>query len=121
MAIDAKTGDMAWRIPLGEYKELTAKGVPLTGTPNVGGPVVTASGVLFIGATSDRMFRAYEANTGKLLWSTELSNNATNSPMTYMGKNGKQYVSVAVSSGLDNFNKPAVDPGTSTIVTFVLP
>jgi glucose dehydrogenase len=122
MAIDAKTGDMAWRIPLGEYKELSAKGVPLTGTPNVGGPVVTASGVLFIGATSDLMFRAYEAKTGKLLWSTQLSNNATNSPMTYQGKNGKQYVSVAVSSGLDNFNKPAVtDPGTSKIVAFALP
>lgn len=121
MAIDAATGDMAWRIPLGEYKELTAKGVPLTGTPNVGGPVITASGVLFIGATSDRMFRAYEAKSGKLLWSTELSNNATNSPMTYQGKNGKQYVSVAVSSGLDNFNKPEVDPGTSKIVTFALP
>jgi glucose dehydrogenase len=121
MAINAATGDMAWRIPLGEYKELTAKGVPLTGTPNVGGPVITASGVLFIGATSDRMFRAYDAKTGKLLWSTELSNNATNSPMTYQGKNGKQYVSVAVSSGLDNFNKPEVDPGTSKIVTFALP
>ena len=122
MAIDANTADVVWRIPLGEYKDLTAKGVPLTGTPNVGGPVITASGVLFIGATSDLMFRAYEAKTGKLLWSTQLSNNATNSPMTYQGKNGKQYVAVAVSSGLDNFNKPAVpEPGTSKIVTFALP
>ncbi len=121
MAIDGKTGDIAWRVPLGEYKELTARGIPKTGTPNAGGPIVTAGGVIFIGATSDRMFRAFDSKTGKELWSTELTNNAVDTPLTYMGTNGKQYVAAVVSSGLDNFNKPAVEAGTNKIVTFTLP
>jgi quinoprotein glucose dehydrogenase len=121
MAIDANTADVIWRVPLGEYKELTAKGIPNTGTPNAGGPVITASGVLFIGATSDLMFRAFDARTGKQLWSTQLSNNSVDTPMTYQGKNGKQYVAAVVSSGLDNFNKPAVAAGTNQIVVFALP
>jgi quinoprotein glucose dehydrogenase len=121
MAINANTADLIWRVPLGEYKELTAKGVPLTGTPNAGGPVITESGVLFIGATSDLMFRAFDAKTGKQLWSTQLSNNSVDTPMTYQGKNGKQYVATVVSSGLDNFNKPAVAAGSNQIVVFALP
>ncbi len=120
MAIDANTADIVWRQPLGEYKELTAKGVAKTGTANAGGPVVTASGVLFIGATADKMFRAFETKTGKELWSTELSNNAVNTPLTYQGKSGKQFVAVAVSSGLNDFNKPKVEPGTNKIVAFSL-
>lgn len=121
MAIDANTADIVWRVPLGEYTELTKRGVPVTGTPNAGGPIITESGVLFIGATSDRMFRAFDEKTGKVLWSTELSNNSVDTPMTYMGANGKQYVADVVSSGLDNFNKPKVEPGTDKIVVFSLP
>ncbi len=122
MAIDANTADVIWREPLGEYKELTARGVPKTGTPNAGGPAVTASGLLFIGATSDKMFRAIDAKTGKELWSTELSNNSVDTPMVYQGKNGKEYVAAVVSSGLDNFNFPKVaTPGTNQIVVFALP
>ena len=121
MAIDANTADVVWRVPLGEYKELTAKGVPTTGTPNAGGPIITASGLIFIGATSDLTFRAFDEKTGKVVWSTELSNNAVDTPMTYMGKNGKQYVAAVVSSGLDNFNMPKVEAGTNKIVVFSLP
>jgi quinoprotein glucose dehydrogenase len=122
MAVDANTGNMAWRVPLGEYKELTARGIPKTGTPNAGGLIVTGGGLVFIGATSDKMFRAFDSRTGKELWSTELPNNAVNTPMTYQGKNGKQYVAVAVSSGLDNFNIPKLPgPGTNKIVVFALP
>lgn len=122
MAIDANTADTLWRVPLGEYKELTARGVPKTGTANAGGIVVTASGLLFVGATADKMFRAFDARTGKELWSTELSNNAVDTPMTYMGKNGKQYVAAVISSGLDDFNRPRLaSPGTNQITVFTLP
>jgi glucose dehydrogenase len=76
---------------------------------------------VFIGSTSDLMFRAFDEKTGKQLWSTQLSNNSVDTPMTYLGANGKQYVADVVSSGLDNFNIPAVDPGTDRIVVFSLP
>lgn len=122
MAISADTGDVVWREPLGEYKELTARGVPKTGTANAGGPILTASGVLFIGATADKMFRAFDSKTGKELWSVQLSNNSVDTPLTYQGKNGKQYVAAVISSGLNDFNFPKVtDPGTNQIVTFALP
>jgi glucose dehydrogenase len=121
MAIDANTADVVWRVPLGEYKDLTAKGVPKTGTPNAGGPIVTASGLIFIGATSDLMFRAFDAKTGQELWSTQLSNNSVDTPMTYQRKGGKQFVAAVVSSGLDNFNKPQVEAGTNKVVVFSLP
>ncbi len=121
MAIDANTADVVWRVPLGEYKELTKRGVPTTGTANAGGPIITASGLLFIGATADLTFRAFDEKTGKEVWSTKLSNNSVDTPMTYQGANGKQYVAAVVSSGLDNFNKPSVAPGTDQIVVFSLP
>lgn len=122
MAINANTGDTVWRQPLGEYKELTAKGIPPTGTPNDGAPVATASGVLFIGATSDKMFRAYDSRTGKLLWQTELPFNSVDTPLTYQGKNGKQYVAAVVSSGLSDFNFPKVtEAHNNQIVAFALP
>lgn len=122
MAVNANTGDVVWRVPLGEYKELTAKGVPKTGTANAGGPIITAGGVLFIGSTADMMFRAFDPKTGKELWSTQLPNNSVDTPMTYQGSNGKQYVAAIVSSGLNDFNKPApASPGTNMIVTFALP
>ena len=121
MAIDANTADVVWRVPLGEYKELTKRGIPITGVPNAAGPIVTASGLAFIGGTSDLMFRAFDEKTGKQLWETQLSNNAVATPMTYQGVNGKQYVAAVVSSGLDNFNIPQVDVGTDQIVVFSLP
>lgn len=121
MAIDANTADVKWRVPLGEYKELTAKGVPITGTANAGGPIITASGLIFIGATADLMFRAFDEKTGKQLWSTQLSNNSVDTPMTFMGANGKQYVTAVITSGLDDFNKPSVAPGTDQLITFALP
>lgn len=122
MAIDANTADVVWRVPLGEYKELTQRGVPITGTANAGGPIVTASGLIFIGATADRMFRAFDEKTGKQLWSTQLSNNSVDTPMTYQGANRKQYVAAVISNGLDDFNKPSIaSPGTDQIVVFALP
>jgi glucose dehydrogenase len=106
MAINAATGDIVWREPLGELKELTAKGIPKTGTNNAGGSVATAGGVLFIGASQDKTFRAFESKTGKELWSVELVANAGATPLTYLGKNGKQYVAVVTGSNLVTFTLP---------------
>jgi glucose dehydrogenase len=106
MAINAATGDIVWREPLGEIKALTAKGIPKTGTDNSGGSIVTAGGVLFIGASQDKMFRAIDAKTGKELWSTELGANANATPITYLGKNGKQYVAIVSRVGLSAFAVP---------------
>ncbi len=93
-AIDLNTGNQLWRISLGEFKELTAKGIPPTGTENYGGPVVTAGGVLFIAATKDGMFRAFDKSNGKLLWQTELPAAGFATPCTYR-VGGRQYVAVA--------------------------
>jgi quinoprotein glucose dehydrogenase len=109
-------------VPLGEYQELTAKGVPKTGTPNAGGPIVTAGGVLFIGSTVDFQFRAFDPKTGKELWSTKLENNAVATPLTYEGKNGKQYVATVAGGGLDNFIRPPqTDKGGVFVVAYSLP
>jgi quinoprotein glucose dehydrogenase len=120
MAVSATTGDIVWRVPLGEYKELTAKGVPKTGTPNAGGPIITAGGVLFIGATADLMFRAFDPKTGKELWATQLENNAVNTPITYSAGNGKQYVAVWAGGGLGDFKTSAVGQKTNLIVAYSL-
>jgi quinoprotein glucose dehydrogenase len=100
-AIDLNTGEYLWKIPFGEYPELAAHGMPNTGTENYGGPIITASGVLFIGATIfDRKIHAYDARTGKLLWQYELPYAALATPATYMVK-GRQYVVIASAGGKD--------------------
>lgn len=93
-AIDMNTGEHLWRKTLGEFKELSAKGIPQTGTENYGGPVVTAGGLLFIAATKDGMFRAYNKKTGELLFETELPAAGFATPSTYQ-VNGKQYIVIA--------------------------
>ena len=98
-AIDLNTGALTWRIPLGEYPELAAHGMADTGSENYGGPIVTAGGVLFIGATNfDRKFRAFEAATGRLLWQATLPLAANTTPATYEIQ-GRQYVAVAAGGG----------------------
>jgi quinoprotein glucose dehydrogenase len=100
-AIDLKTGKYLWKIPFGEYPELAAKGMKNTGTENYGGPIVTAGGVLFIGATIyDHKFRAFDTRDGKLLWETELPYSGVATPATYMVV-GKQYVVIGASSARD--------------------
>jgi len=121
MAINADTADILWRVPLGEYQELTKRGVPKTGTPNAGGPIVTASGLIFIGSTTDQQFRGFDSATGKELRSTTLPNDAIATPLTYMGRNGKQYVATVAGGGLDNFVKPALPgPRQNVVVAFAL-
>ncbi|QHN02889.1 PQQ-binding-like beta-propeller repeat protein [Granulicella sp. WH15] len=98
-AIDLKTGKYLWRIPLGEYPELVAKGLKDTGSENYGGPVMTAGGVLFIAATvHDEKLRAFDARTGKLLWETKLPYAGMDTPATYM-VHGKQYVVIGAGGG----------------------
>jgi quinoprotein glucose dehydrogenase len=100
-AIDLNTGKYLWRVPLGQYPELVAKGMPDTGSENYGGPILTASGVLFIGATIyDRKLRAFDAQTGRLLWQGKLPYAGTATPTTYM-IDGRQYVVIATSGARD--------------------
>jgi quinoprotein glucose dehydrogenase len=100
-AINANTGEIAWKVPLGIIDELEAQGVHNTGTPNVGGPIATATGLVFIGATRDSRFRAFDAKTGKILWEARLDAPAAASPVTYRGKDGKQYVVIAAGGPSD--------------------
>ena len=93
-ALNLNTGEYEWKIPLGEFKELTARGIPPTGCENYGGPVVTAGGVLFIAATKDGMFRAFDKRTGKLLYQTQLPAGGFATPSVYEA-GGKQYVVIA--------------------------
>ena len=97
-AINMNTGKHCWQIPLGEYPELTAKGIPITGTDNYGGAAVTAGGLLFIAATKDQQFRAIDRQTGKVLWQVSLPAAGYASPSVYAVK-GKQYVVIACGGG----------------------
>lgn len=97
-AINANTGDIAWQVTFGVTDELP-EGKRNTGRINMGGPIATAGGVVFIGATNDKRFRAFDAKNGKQLWETKLSNSAISVPMTYQASNGKQYVAVTASGG----------------------
>ena len=124
IAVNANTGDIAWRVPLGEYADLKAKGVPITGTANAGAPIVTASGVIFVGSTTDYHFRAFDEKTGKELWSVPLENSAIATPLTYQAANGKQYVATAEGGAghLAQFLRPRqTDPARDLVVAYTLP
>ncbi len=114
-AIDLNSGKTVWKIPIGEYPELAAKGLTGTGSENYGGPVVTAGGLLFIGATVyDKVFRALDKTTGKVLWQTTLPAAGNATPATYE-VNGRQYIVIAAGGG----KSPA--PSGGSLVAFALP
>lgn len=113
-AIDLNTGEFLWKVPFGEYPELTKKGIPITGSESYGGPVVTKSGLLFIAGTKDKKFRVYDKINGSLLWETKLPAAGFATPSTYE-VNGKQYVVIACGgTKLDA-------PGGDSYVAFALP
>ena len=114
-AINLNTGKLLWKVPLGEYAELTAKGIPPTGTQNLGGVVATAGGLLFVGAAKDEKLRAFDKDTGKILWETTLPAGGYATPSTYQ-LNGKQYVVIAAGGGGKNGTKSG-----DAYVAFALP
>ena len=115
-AIDLKTGKYLWKVPLGEYPALAKQGMKNTGTENYGGPVVTAGGVLFIGATVyDHKLRAFDSSTGNLLWEAELPFSGVATPSTYM-IDGRQYIVIAASNA-----RAPNDPQGGMYVAFALP
>ena len=97
-AVNADTGDIAWRVPLGSYDELERRGIKRTGAPGIGGPIATAGQLVFIGATNDSHFHAIDSRTGKELWTAKLDAPGEATPITYLGRDGKQYVVIASGS-----------------------
>jgi glucose dehydrogenase len=114
-AVDVNTGDIAWHVPLGSYEALDALGVPKTGTSNSGGSIATAGELVFIAATVDKKFRAFDSRTGKELWETKLNSNGTTIPISYQGKNGKQYIAI-ISNGTSN-----PEPSPPQVYVYALP
>jgi quinoprotein glucose dehydrogenase len=105
VAVNANTGDIVWRSVLGLRENLPA-GKQLVGSSGSAGPTVTAGGLVFVGATSDRRFRAFDAKSGKQLWEATLAGNANANPMTYTGRSGKQFVAVVVGNAVNVFALP---------------
>ena len=114
-AVNVNTGEFVWRVPLGVTDSLPA-GKQNTGRPGNGGTIATASGLVFVGATDDARFRAFDGKTGKELWTVKLGGAAEATPMTYQGRDGRQYVVIA-STGGGFFNNPITD---DSITAFAL-
>ena len=117
IAVNLASGDIAWRTPLGRIEALEAIGVRDTGTLSLGGSIATAGGLVFIGATNDARFRAFDSKVGKVLWEVKLEANGHTNPMTYMGRDGRQYVVLMAAGGGAFFGGPA----SNTLVAFALP
>jgi quinoprotein glucose dehydrogenase len=116
-AIDLNAGEIRWQSVLGEFDELAKRGVQKTGAPNLGGSIVTAGGLVFIAATNDSRFRAFDKHNGAELWATRLPASGHATPMTYLGKRtGKQYVAIAAGGGND-YNKTV----SGKLVVYALP
>jgi quinoprotein glucose dehydrogenase len=105
IAVNTATGDFAWQVPLGVTEQLPP-GKQNTGRPVLAGPIVTASGLLFIGSTDDSRFRALDARSGKELWVTKLERRGNADPITYQGGNGRQYVAIVATDTLLVFALP---------------
>lgn len=116
-AVNVASGEFAWQVPLGVTDALP-EGKRNTGRLNMGGPIATAGGLLFIGATADSGFRAFDSRTGKELWATTLEYSANSVPITYQGKNGKQYVAI-VAAGSYISDRPSTN--NESLIVFALP
>ena len=120
-AVNANTGEIVWRKPLGSYDELEAQGLKNTGAPNIGGSIATAGGLVFIAATTDSKFRAFDSRSGEELWVAKLEASGTTVPMTYLGRDGKQYVLVA-AGGTNRFRMIAntADKNSDALIAFAV-
>ena len=116
VAVDVNRGEIAWHVPLGSTKALGEKGLH-TGALNMGGNLSTASGLVFIAATNDDRFRAFDAKTGRQLWEAEMEASGFATPMSYLGRDGKQYVVIAAGGGTAIGNGHISD----TLLAFTLP
>ena len=116
-AIDLDTGKFRWRSVLGVVDELVAKGIPPTGAPNIGGSIVTKGGLVFIAATNDSRFRAFDKDTGAELWVTRLPASGHATPMTFWGQRGKKQFVVIAAGGGNKYNKTFSD----ALVAYSLP
>ena len=115
VAVEAATGEIAWEVPLG-ISELLPEGRQRVGSRNVGGPIVTGGGLVFVGATLDRRFRAFDSRTGDELWSAAFDYNVEAVPITYAGNDGRQYVAANVSAPASGEPR-----GNERLVVFALP
>ena len=115
-AVNVHTGEFAWRVPLGITESLPAD-KQRTGRPGNGGTIATAGGLVFVAATDDGHFRAFDARNGKELWAVKLPAVAHATPMTYEGRDGRQYVVIA-STGGGAFDAPVID---DSVTAFALP
>jgi membrane-bound PQQ-dependent dehydrogenase (glucose/quinate/shikimate family) len=119
-AVDLNSGEIVWRVPLGIVEELAARGLTKTGSQNLGGAIATAGGLVFIAATPDKRFRAFDAKTGDVLWEAMLEAGGHATPMTYEGpKSGRQYVVVAAGGG--GFLRDLSPTLSDTVVAYALP
>jgi quinoprotein glucose dehydrogenase len=114
-AIDLVKGEIVWKVPLGEYPQLVAKGIRHTGTLNFGGAVATAGGVIFVAATADEKIRAFEKSSGRVLWEHQLPAGGYATPSLYM-IDGRQYVAIAAGGSGKNGTKSG-----DSIIAFALP
>ena len=105
MAVNANTGEVAWEVPLG-LTDALPEGKRLTGNSGSAGPSVTAGGLVFVGATTDRRLRAFDMKTGKELWSSQLQGQVNANPMIYRGKSGRQFVAAVATDSLVAFALP---------------
>jgi glucose dehydrogenase len=117
IAVNANTGEFAWQVPLGLVEGLP-EGKQNRGSATSAGPIVTGGGLVFIGATNDRRFRAFDSQTGQELWDAKLPYIATAVPITYRGKSGKQYVAIVAASGAGAEGTPR---NTQSLIAFGLP
>lgn len=121
-AIDLDRGEHRWRSVLGVVDELLEKGLPPTGTANLGGSIVTAGGLVFIAATNDRRFRAFDKDTGKELWVARLPASGHATPMTFLGKKtGKQFVVIAAGGGNKYNDIHGAGGFSDSLIAFALP
>ena len=115
-AVNVNTGDIAWQVNLGVSDNLP-EDKKNTGRPSNGGPIVTAGGVTFIGGTDDQRFRAFDSKTGKEVWTIKLDYSAHATPITYQGKDGRQYVAVVATGG----SYLASPSGGDSLIVYALP